>query len=337
MPIRTIGDQDYFRERPAARLLLVLCLGWLALFRLVQMIDAQFGTGYLASYLWLSVAGGTLPLLLPHRTALRVDPDGLTEIGHLRPDVHHSWSVIRGVVLTGHGLRINSAHGDIRVDSNVPRWRTLFALVQEHLRDDGPSEPEDVSPQQIEAWLGIAPGETLVCSTGREFARYGCALSILSWSAMIVIEVWSALPLLVGALAAIAVWAACTALGTTIRANGLGYSVRRGFGPARHFGWDQVLGKAVSAGSAWRFYLRRKDQDDDLCVTVTTTTGDFRFHLSDRRAAPLRDCLHELLAAREAGQRLPAGSAVTPASLSRPRLTGAEAAERGLSVVRGDD
>ncbi len=330
-----LASEEQFSERPVAGWLAVP-LAWSAGIGWLLWHHHVHGAPWLVVLLW-PVALGLVGLLAPRRKGLRVGPDGLTELGHRRPDVLHPWSEIRGVTFRDTGIHIGVRDGSLWVGRTCRGWRRLGARIRDGLVEPLEDDAAAVSPQQICRWLGIDDDGVLVCTPGRIFALYGCPLSVIAVAVWLCILTGTAIGLLFALPVASAVWAISYAHHTVIRADGTGFSVRHGFRPATYYAWGDVLEVTETKGLESRCYWDKAHQESDRCLTVATTTGDFRFHLSDRRAAPLRDCLHELLAAREAGQRLPAGSAVTPASLSRPRLTGAEAAERGLSVLRDDD
>jgi hypothetical protein len=250
----------------------------------------------------------------------RVTEAGLQQVWWLRRARTVPWRRIQAVRWAGDHADLILDDGTITLDRRWQGWAELAATVEQRLAHlPEASAPDiDLPPEQVAEWLGLAPGEVLVCRrklpigvmafvTLLTLAAMAAAATMRPPERLVFLAISSLMLLIVPAIAQ-------ETRRLELRAGPWGLDVRR----------DKCW-RRVAWGSLWSLESRGarcwvETRDGPVSLPVDLTNRD-RLVVAIRKA----------IAAREAGQRLPRSTIDVPdAALSR-----AEAqvdAGRGLSL-----
>lgn len=329
MPARR---DSFFRQRPSvANAACGFCAG--SVFAAVILVFyGLVGWPLLVLAAGAILAGALLPNL--GRRGFVTDDEGLTELYWLRSPRRHPWESVQSVKLWLRTAVIDTDNGRIVLDERLADWRRLAAVVMERIAPPEESpEAEEIPPERVCQWLGVPADGALVCRQ-RVFvvARLGMGCLVTWIATLLASSLLGVLALgpIAGVAAALAVDWLRGRRAPSIRADGFGLTVRDADGK-RFVPWSAVQQLVLESPEQRRFYWTPEQMAQDHLCQIGTRFGVYRFYRSDWGGEALLAGLTSLLEARAAGSKLPDLGQATDASLSRPRLTGDEAADRGLS------
>ncbi|MBI2297721.1 MAG: hypothetical protein HYU66_01995 [Armatimonadetes bacterium] len=271
------------------------------------------------------------------RRAIHVNRRGISEIMRFGWRRRYPWDCVEQVESRDDGARIHTTRGTIEVGPGVQGGRLLLDRVIAELdqRREQSTSPT-VSPQQIAAWLGIGPEETLVVESqaspkqrrqgiliggGCLGALVGVPLVILGFA-----QGGGALWWPIGSVWLVSVGLTMAKLSglevLRIEASAEGLYVVRRRGMAR-LAWSAIqtisrFGEARQA-PVWRLVAGK--------VTVLLSEND-------PCAARLIHAIQQALDARRGGAALPRMSGASDAAISP--VSASVSAERGVSRAEGD-
>ncbi|MCC7493226.1 MAG: PH domain-containing protein [Fimbriimonadaceae bacterium] len=282
--------------------------------------------------------------LRQQRRGLRADAAGLTEEYWLRAARQIPWSEVYDLRGDSQRATIRLASGErITLDADLPGWQRLARRIEAAVLEVAPDEldtTEVVPPEVIRDWLGIEPDGTLVCR-GRTARLKVLGLGV-AWTAVTGLLCLLYAPFIGAGLASrgaqrlgmLLFILAHAAIFFSVFSGGLLVALRRA--------WRESVGRRVVADASGltvhgpfgeRDYAWAElDGIDRLTDGWRVTAGDESFLLPAAGAGvgQLVRALQAAVAARAAGQRLPAGGVLPAGALSLARA-GATDAARGLS------
>ncbi|MBI2298076.1 MAG: PH domain-containing protein [Armatimonadetes bacterium] len=258
-----------------------------------------------------------VPSVAALQTALLLDPDGITAKGVFRRR-RIRWSEVEGLEASAGTYRLRGAGVDIWLTAEVAR-RVRQVLGEE----DGRTPTHDLGAADIEALVGLRPGE---CVTAPVRCPYRVMLVGLAGLACLAVcaasvsarsLVWTLPALVVSVPAA----RSASRTGPWFRANGLtvdanGLTVGQSGATALTIPWSNVLDVSRP--------VSERDQAE-----IGTTIGPVVLRLTTAAGRRLFDIVERVVEARKAGARLPDTTPVPAGAISR--MTGESSADRGIS------
>lgn len=311
------------RWQPWRCAIVALCV--LALLQLTPFNGLRWARWLWIALLWAFLLGPSPDLPVP---TVVVEPDGLRVYFGFRP-TRFRFAAITRVTVRGNQVGILAGEQALLLDDRLADWQELRDLVLAAVLPQVVQQVEptgEVTPEQLEAWLEVAPGAVLRCRPRRRWlptlgvlvvcsvcaaAAVGSVLSghgwleALSCLALLGVVAWRLLPI------------------TPVAADRHGLQVGTGR-RARRVAWSDILtvNGARSAGAGW----------PDYGWQVMTTGGPLRI---DHRLTQLDRLIRALQNANDAAHRgavLPAGEDVPDSAISLHRLTDPQV-ERGISIA----
>jgi hypothetical protein len=237
----------------------------------------------------------------------RVDDDGVHEVRHGAPEVLHRWAAIQDVSEQSGRIILQSAQGRTTMPA-APHGPYLLRLVRQG-QAQAAGEATVVGQRDVEGWLGLAEGASLVCrpTAMQRLFRLAFLVYLVVWAT------WSFIHL--GAVGAI--------LWVSIMPFLFGSEIVRQLRPV------EVSAAGVRQGRRWIpwDHVTATGLLNGMC-SLSAITGNVG--LLGPHAARVHEAVKAMLAARERGAVLPRMGDIPDHAISRAETVDV-ASERGIS------